>query len=107
LLGGAESARFDLDRPLLRGPYPDFLHQMWRAYSPGRTGDLVVFAAEGFHFGKAPRLAWRFGYHRGSHGGASEDELLVTAVHRGFGDVFRGIGVVRSADLLRIAGLIP
>lgn len=107
LLNGSDSAHFDLARPLLRGPYPDFLHQMWRSYSAGRTGDLVVFAAEGFHFGKAPRLAWRLGYHRGSHGGAFEDELLVTAAHRGFGEVFRGIDVVRSADLLRLVGLMP
>jgi hypothetical protein len=95
----------DMCQPVIgRGPYPDVIHQYMRSHVAGRSGDMLLFAGPGYHFGKSPRIAWRFGYHRGSHGGPFEDEVMVSAVHRGFGDV--PDEPVRAACLLRRLSLI-
>ena len=69
------------------------LHQNFDAYNPAQVerkilrlakGDILVLAGGNAHFGLAPRIGWRFGYHRSSHGGASRDETMVSALHFGF-----------------------
>jgi Type I phosphodiesterase / nucleotide pyrophosphatase len=100
------SAQLDLRKPAVTlGRYPDFLHQFLRSDVPGRSGDMLVLASSGTHFSRAPRVAWRFGYHRGSHGGPFSDEVLVAAAFRG--PVPRGgMEAVRSADLLSRLGFL-
>jgi hypothetical protein len=105
LSGEAQSEYLDLTAPMIdRGYYPDILHQFLRSHIPGRSGDMLIMAAPDVHFGRGPRLGWRFGYHRGSHGGPFEDEVMVAAAHRGMR--FNQDIPIRSADLLRSLGAL-
>lgn len=86
--------------PLVAGPYPDFLHQYARSHVYGRSADLLVFAENDTHFGVVPRVGWRLGYHRGTHGGPSRDEVIVSAVYKGDAQVDGNVAV-RSARILQ------
>jgi len=98
----------NLQSPMLTGKYPDVLHQIARSFASGRSGDLLLLAAAGTHFGRTPRLAFRFGYHRGSHGGPFPDEILVSAGFRlPSGERMPDRSPIRSADLLRALGFLP
>ena len=99
------SQEFDLSEPMVDGIYPDILHQISKSFVRGRSGDLLLLASAGRHFGQAPRLAWRMGYHRGSHGGPFADEILVSAIYRGV-TTETSTGPIRSADLLERLGLL-
>jgi hypothetical protein len=97
----------DISSPLVGPdvPYPDIIHQFLRSNVPGRSGDLLILASDGVHFGRGPRLGWRLGFHRGSHGGASAEEVVVAAAFRGtLAEIIDG--PVRSADLLARLGLL-
>ena len=86
------------------GAFPDFLHQYSKSHVDSRSAELLLFAAEGTHFGVTPRLGWRFGFHQGTHGGPSSDEVVVSAAYKG--DTFiDGSRPIRSADLLATLGL--
>lgn len=74
---------FDLTVPMLDGYYPDFLHQLTHSYVPKRSGDLLLFPSRKFHFGKAPRIGFRLGFHRGTHGGPFPEEMLVFGIVKG------------------------
>jgi len=103
LLNGGRAARFTgdvLDDSVQQQRYPDLLHQYLDSYVPARSADVLVTSAPTYHFGMAPRLAWRFGYHRGSHGGPSREEMLFSAI--GFGSTATiDNSPLRSKDLLR------
>lgn len=88
---------FDLSLPMLDGFYPDFLHQLTHSYVPNRSGDLILFPSRNYHFGKAPRIGFRLGYHRGTHGGPFPEEMIVSGVVKGAKIEDRAI---RMADIL-------
>jgi type I phosphodiesterase/nucleotide pyrophosphatase len=98
------SVHVGLTDPLVeRGFYPDILHQYLRSQVDGRSGDLLVLASRETHFGLGFRFGYRWGFHRGTHGGPFAEEMLISAVHRGFGEV--ADTPVRLADLLRRLGM--
>lgn len=81
--------------------HPDVLVQYLSSYVPGRSPDMIVTAANDYHFSPAPRIAWRFGFHRGSHGAPSREEMLTFAIYRGRDSVTRlEDGPVRIWDIL-------
>ncbi|MHB8188817.1 MAG: alkaline phosphatase family protein [Dermatophilaceae bacterium] len=90
------------------GPYPDFVPQYLSSRVPGRSAPLIGFAREGAHFGWGPRPGWRLGNHRGSHGGGTADEVLVSALLDAPGTSIAE-GAVRSHELLSILefGTLP
>ncbi|MDR1237005.1 MAG: alkaline phosphatase family protein [Propionibacteriaceae bacterium] len=99
-----EPIEIDTTQPSVTlGKYPDFLHQIMHSYVDGRSGQLYVFPSSGFHFGVGPRVGWRLGFHKGSHGGPLREEVLVTAAYKG--DVTID-GPVRSSQLLRRLGYL-
>ena len=89
-LTSAEAPTLAIPSVPLMGKYPDFLHQYSRSYVEGRS---------------APRLGWRFGYHRGTHGGPSVDEVVVSAIYKGQVSNIDRVKPIRSADLLQELGL--
>lgn len=103
LLSGAVTRELlDLSTPMVdRGFYPDIVHQFSRSQVADRSGDLLVMASRTYHFGHGPRVGWRFGFHRGSHGGPFEEELLVAVAYRG---VEYSNAPARSAELLARLG---
>ena len=76
------------------------------SYVTHRSAPVLVTAAAGHDFGRGPRLGWRWGFHRGSHGGPLQDEILVSAVYRGPNRVPDIKGGVRSQDLLSYLGIL-
>lgn len=121
LLYKAEAGRDPLDllgpesREILLNPtsvgrldskYPDFLHQYSRSHVPGRSSEVLVFAARDTNFQNAPRIGYRAGYHRGTHGGPFGSDVVVSAAARGWPSE-SGSRPVRSADLLRLLGILP
>ena len=98
------SENINLSEPIInRGLYPDFLHQVMRSYVENRSGDMLLFPSKGHHFGTAPRIGFRLGFHRGSHGGPTEEETIVSAAYKGF-DIEDC--PIRAADLLRVLKLV-
>lgn len=85
------------------GRFPDFLHQYLRSHVNGRSAELLIFAENDTHFGVTPRVGWRLGYHRGTHGGPSVDEVVVSAVYKGEADI-DSEAPTRSADILKVLG---
>lgn len=104
-----ESGTIDLDTPRLDQPYPDFVAQYLSSIVPGRSAPILAFAQPNRYFTTGPRPAWRFGFHRGSHGGPLADEVLVSAIvqraEARAGEMPNG--PVRSRDLLRFCGILP
>lgn len=92
------ATRMSREEPYLVGPYPDLLAQISSSFYERRSGDILVLAGDDTHFGLAPRAGWRLGYHRGTHGGPTLDEVLVRAVQRGFDVPLTE--PIRSAELL-------
>ncbi len=86
--------------------FPDIVYQYRASYVAGRSASVLVTAAAGYDFGRGPRLGWRWGFHRGSHGGPLQDEILVSAVYRGPNRVSEVEGGVRSQDLLSHLGIL-
>lgn len=82
--------------------YPDFLHQIMRSYVENRSGDMMIFPSKKFHFGRAPRIGFRFGFHKGTHGGLFPDEMVVSAICKGF-DIENK--PVRLAELMDTLGV--
>ena len=74
---------FRANRPDLSQRYPDILRQTFDSWVEGRSGSILLMASPGFHFGMSPRVAWRLGHHRGSHGGPLPEEVIVAAMVRG------------------------
>ncbi len=105
LVEGDETTVSMNDPNRLRWRYPDVLYQYRASHVEGRSASLLLTAAADYHFSHGPRLGWRFGYHRGSHGGPLPDEILVAAAYRGPGSALAPSGV-RSEDLLSSLGLI-
>ena len=81
-------------------------YQYRASYVTHRSAPVLVTAAAGHDFGRGPRLGWRWGFHRGSHGGPLQDEILVSAVYRGPNRVPDIKGGVRSQDLLSYLGIL-
>lgn len=104
-LTSAEAPTLAIPSVPLMGKYPDFLHQYSRSYVEGRSADILLFADNDTHFGSVPRLGWRFGYHRGTHGGPSVDEVVVSAIYKGQVSNIDRVKAIRSADLLQELGL--
>lgn len=85
----------------IRWKHPDVLVQYLSSYVSGRSPDVLVTAADNYHFSPAPRIGWRFGFHRGSHGTASRDEMLTFAIFKGKNSVQKvENGPVRIWDIL-------
>lgn len=89
-----------------QGFYPDVLHQFLRSHVPGRSGEMLLLAGPETHFSRGPRLGWRFGYHRGSHGGPFDEEVVVAGAFRGAPGRISAGAAVRSADLLARLGYL-
>ena len=87
-----------LDAAMINKKYPDVIHQYLTSFVSGRSSDVLVTSAETYHFGKVPRIGWRLGYHRGSHGGPSYDEMIVSAIVTGINNISNI--PLRSRDLL-------
>ena len=104
-LTSAEAPTLAIPSVPLMGKYPDFLHQYSRSYVKGRSADILLFADNDTHFGSVPRLGWRFGYHRGTHGGPSVDEVVVSAIYKRQVSNIDRVKPIRSADLLQELGL--
>ncbi len=105
-LGLEETTTIDLTSPRPQDRYPDFVNQYLGSHVVGRSAPILGFAKRGNHFGWGPRIGWRLGNHRGSHGGPLPEEVIVSALamlpHRPQLD-----SVVRSGDLLRECGILP
>lgn len=88
--------------PRLDSSYPDIIHQYLTSFVSHRSSDVVISASADYHFGNTPRIAWRLGYHKGSHGGATRDEMLFSAISTG--SAFQTVqdNPIRSKDLLRL-----
>lgn len=99
ILKSSQEEILDLTSPMLDGYYPDFLHQLTHSYVPKRSGDLILFPSRKFHFGKAPRIGFRLGFHRGTHGGPFPEEMIVSGVVKGAKIEKKAI---RMADVLRV-----
>lgn len=97
VLKSNQEQTLDLSVPILDGYYPDFLHQLTHSYVPKRSGDLILFPSREFHFGKAPRIGFRLGFHRGTHGGPFPEEMLVSGIVKGTEIENK---VIRMADVL-------
>lgn len=97
ILKSSQKEILNLSVPMLDGFYPDFLHQLSHSYVPKRSGDLIIFPSRKYHFGKAPRIGFRLGFHRGTHGGPFPEEMIVSGVVKGtkFADE-----AIRMADIL-------
>ncbi|MHB8581526.1 MAG: alkaline phosphatase family protein [Ignavibacteriaceae bacterium] len=80
--------------------YPDILHQYLKSYVPHRSSDVVIVSASDVHFGKVPRLGWRFGYHKGSHGGPTRNEMLLSSIATGITKNIDPKKPVRLQDLI-------
>ncbi len=89
----------NLDEPI-DGKYPDIIHQYLGSYIEGRSCDVIITAAGKYHFSNAPRFGWRFGYHRGSHGGATREEMMFSAIVADNSEPKRIDTIVRSKDLI-------
>lgn len=87
-----------LDATMINKKYPDVIHQYLTSFVSGRSSDVLVTSDESYHFGKTPRIGWRFGYHMGSHGGPSYDEMVVSAIVTGNNNIANI--PLRSKDLL-------
>lgn len=99
ILESSQETILDLSSPMLDGNYPDFLHQLTRSYVSNRSGDLILFPSREFHFGKAPRIGFRLGFHRGTHGGPFPEEMVVSGVVKGAKIENKAI---RMADVLHM-----
>lgn len=100
------AVELDLSNPSgVDGPYPDFLHQYLRSHVPMRSSPILLFAAADTHFGRGPRVGWRMGFHRGTHGGPFSEEVVVAGAYRG-DMLFDPSLPLRSADALRRLGII-
>ena len=83
------------------GKYPDIIHQYLTSFVPGKSSDVLVTSSKDFHFGKVPRLGWRFGYHRGSHGGPSDQEMTFNSIVTGSDSSYVYNNPIRSKDLIK------
>ena len=90
----------DLQATPLDGMYPDIIHQYLTSYVPNRSPDVLLTASGEYHFSKAPGINWRLGYHRGSHGGPSSDEMIFSAIATGSAENVVYNDLVRSKDLI-------
>lgn len=63
--------------------YPDIIYQYLTSGVSTRSPDAFVTSSGDYHFGKTPRIGWNFGYHKGSHGGPTQEEMLVSAIFTG------------------------
>lgn len=99
ILKSSQEKILDLSSPMLEGNYPDFLNQLTHSYVSNRSGDLILFPSREFHFGKAPRVGFRLGFHRGTHGGPFPEEMVVSGVVKGAKIDNKAI---RMADILRM-----
>jgi predicted heme/steroid binding protein len=86
--------------PDLSQRYPDILRQTFESWVEGRSGDMLIMASSGYHFGTSPRMAWRLGNHRGSHGGPLREEVTVAAIARGMNSSIDPDAPVHSSDLV-------
>jgi hypothetical protein len=68
--------------PDLNQNYPDALRLIIDSWVRERSGTILLLAAQGCQFGLSPRVAWRLGKHRGSHGGPFPVEVIVSAIFR-------------------------
>ena len=101
LPGAGSSMLIDLRKPLLLSDtsgYPDIISQYLDSYVPGRSPQVLLTAARSYHFGHSPRIGWRLGFHRGSHGGPLPEEMLTAAVAKGW--ACEGLGPIRIQDLI-------
>lgn len=97
ILKTSQAEVLNLTTPMLDGPYPDFLNQLTHSHVPTRSGDLILFSSREYHFGKAPRIGFRLGFHRGTHGGPFPEEMIVSGVVKG---IKIESNVIRMADIL-------
>ena len=81
--------------------YPDILHQYLTSYVPNRSSDVIITSSDGYQFGKIPRIGWRFGYHKGTHGGPSFDEMVFSPIIFGGCRDKKDIPLMRSKDLIK------
>jgi len=99
-----ETRHFPLDNPVMSHRYPDFFRQFLGSRVRDRSADVVGFARPEQHFYWGPRPGWNLGRHRGSHGGAEWDEVVVGALFSGTsGDV--STTPIRSDKILRSLGM--
>ena len=108
-LTGERSSTLDLTHPLLESPYPDFLAQYLDSLVLCRSPAIMAFSKAGRYFTAGPRIAWRFGFHRGSHGGPRREEVVVQALAQSPLLPSQAIVMapVRSKDLLKVCGILP
>lgn len=70
-----------------------------------RSPDAILVAADQAQFSLAPRIGYRLGYHRGSHGGFTSDEMLSFVLDFNFEPKRKIQSIVRSANIKEIIGL--
>jgi hypothetical protein len=104
--GGQRSATVVQEELHISTAYPDFLYQYANSYVAGRSPEVLLFAERHWQFGAAPRLGFRLGYHRGTHGGPTVEEVAVFAAIRGISPPPRWRGGIRLSDLLKLCGIL-
>jgi hypothetical protein len=82
--------------------FPDVLNQYLTSRVPERSADLLLSASSDYHFGSAPRIAWRLGYHRGSHGGPTRSEMVFPAIVTSVNPGAVVANPTRSKDLISL-----
>jgi hypothetical protein len=104
-LGMKSNETVDLSDLRLQDQYPDFIAQYLNSIVLGRSAPLLGFAKRGHQFGWGTRLGWRFGNHRGSHGGPLREEVLVSGIAMSNTSP-RSDSWLRSRDFLRAFGAL-
>lgn len=100
IVGETKSRRIDDYRNPIDGKYPDIIHQYLTSITKDRSIDVVVTASGQYHFSIAPRIGWRLGFHHGSHGGATREEMMFSAILTDNTSSKKHTGIVRSRDLI-------
>jgi hypothetical protein len=56
---------------------PEYLKMAKEFLKANNAPDFLVFSEDGFDFSNGIRFGFRFGYHKSTHGGISEDEMKI------------------------------
>lgn len=82
--------------------YPDIINQFLESSLPHSDINMIVMSNNNYHFSQAPRVGYRLGFHRGSHGGPSSEEMVFPAIVHS--NKLSGVSnePIRSQNLLKI-----
>ena len=92
----------EINSNTINSKYPDLINQFLDSFIPESNIDMLITSKDNYHFGIAPRVGYRMGFHRGTHGGPSSAEMLFPAIIHS--NNLKGVTEIpiRSKNLLNI-----